>query len=157
MLGADDAREADTAYYRLVEGGQATVKLLGERIKPIAAADDAQIAALVEQLGHEQYSVRQKATDALARLGPLAEPALKAALESAEIEEVRMRARQLLTSISDPRQRAGEILRQLRSALVLERIGTPQAAAVLKRIAAGAPSAALTLRARECLERMGQR
>jgi len=108
----------------------------------------------VADLGNQRYSVRKQATDTLAKLGPLAEPALRRAKDSATVEEVRIRAKQLLASMDDPQQRAGGPLRQLRAALVLERIGSAKAVAVLRRLADGSPGANLTRRAAEALERI---
>ncbi len=152
-LGSDDARQADAAYYRLAAAGDEAVSVLSERIGAVNGPDVAEINKLVADLGDQRYSVRKQATDSLAKLGPLAEPALRRAEDSA-VEEVRIRTQQLLASMDDPQQRAGAALRQLRAALALERIGTPRAIEVLRRLAAGAPGANLTRRAAEAVERI---
>ena len=153
-LAEADAAAADEAFYRLAEGGTAAVGLLAERMSPVAGPAPATIRKLLAELGHEQYGVRKQATDALAQLGPLAEPALRLAESSTDVEEVRLRARQLLTALDSPRDRSGKMLRQLRAALVLENIATPEAMALLKKLAAGSPGANLTRRANEVLDRI---
>jgi WD40 repeat protein len=153
-LAGEDARQADAAYYRLAAAGDEAVGVLAESLAAVEGPDAAAIDKLVADLGDQRYGVRKQATDTLAKLGPLAEPALRRAKDSAAIEEVRMRARQLLASMDDPQQRAGGPLRQLRAALVLERIGSAKAVAVLRRLAAGSPGANLTRRAAEALERI---
>jgi HEAT repeat protein len=153
-LAGDDARQADAAYYRLVAVADEAVSVLAESLAAVEGPDAAAIDKLVAGLGDQRYEVRKQATDSLAKLGPLAEPALRRAKDSAAVEEVRMRARQLLASMDDPQQRAGGGLRQLRAALVLEQIATPKAVAVLRRLAAGSPGANLTRRAAEALERI---
>lgn len=153
-LAGEDARQADAAYYRLAAAADEAVSVLAERIVAVEGPDAAAIDKLVADLGDERYDVRRQATDSLAKLGPLAEPALRRAKDSTTIEEVRIRAKQLLASMDDPQQRAGVALRQLRAALVLERIATPKAVAVLRKLAAGSTGANLTSRAAEALERI---
>ncbi len=153
-LASEDARQADVAYYRLAAAADEAVSVLAERIVAVEGPSAAAINKLVADLGDQRYGVRKQATDSLAKLGALAEPALRRAKDSATIEEVRIRAKQLLASMDDPQQRTGAALRQLRTALVFERIGTPRAIALLRRLAAGSPGANLTRRAAEALERI---
>lgn len=156
-LADQDAEAADDAFYRLAEGGSAAVRVMAEGMSAVEGPDQATISRLVTDLGHEEYGVRKQATEALAQLGPVVEPALRLAEASSDAEEVRLRARQLLASLDDPRDRTGDALRQLRAALVLEEIATPEAVALLKKLAAGSPGANLTRRAAEALERIQNR
>src|SRR6476659_5022558 len=57
-----------------------------------------EIASAIRQLGHTRYGVREEATKRLWQAGAAAEPALHAALKSADAEVVR-RARSLLDKI----------------------------------------------------------
>ena len=156
-LADEDARRADAAYYRLVAAADEAVSVLAQRTEAVNGPDAATLDKLVADLGDERYNVRKQATDSLAKLGPLAEPALRRAMASATVEEVRIRAKQLLASMDDPQQRSGQALQQLRATLLLERIATPKAVAVLKKLAAGAQGANLTRRAAEALERIEDR
>jgi HEAT repeat protein len=106
-------------------------------------------------MGHHRFGVRKQATAELARLGPLAEPALRRALAESQSEEVRARAQQLLAALDEPHQRSGQALRQLRAVHVLERIGSQEAKAVLRKLAGGSPSATATQRAAAALDRLG--
>jgi gas vesicle protein len=92
-----------------------------------AAADAKQLKKLIHELGSDDFSVREKATQGLTDIGRTALPALREALQSADAE-VRQRARRVMDSIqtstkylleslkdSDPSQRkeAAEILERL--------------------------------------------
>jgi len=153
-LAEADAAVADEAYYKLAEGGLATVGLLAKEMSPVEGPAPVRVRKLLDDLGHERYHVRKQATDILAQLGPLVEPALRVAESSTDVEEIRLRVRQLLTSLDNPRDRTGKMLRQLRAVLVLEQIATPEATTLLKKLAAGAPGAHLTRRADKALNRI---
>jgi hypothetical protein len=143
------------AIQGLIASGEAAVKVLQERMESVQGPSSEQIAKLIGELGHGQFAVRKRASDALGRLGPLAEIALRqAAASETSGEEVRARAHQLLDALDDPQQRSGEMVRQLRALYVLERIASPQARDVLRKLAAGAPQATLTQRAAGALERL---
>jgi len=157
VLAEPDAKAADEAFYLLAEASNAAVRVLAERIAAVEGPDPSTISKLVSELGDEQYGVRKHATEALAQLGALVEPALRLAESSSDVEEVRLRARQLLRSLDNPLDRTGQVLRELRSALVLEEIATPEAVALLEKLAAGSPQANLTRRANEALERIKSR
>ena len=52
---------------------------------------------------------------------------------------------------------SGDLLRRLRAIDVLERIGSPEAARILRDLAGGAPSAGETLEAKTASERLAHR
>jgi len=60
---------------------------------------DRQVAALVAELGHDDYAVRESASAKLAALGPAAADALLAAAESGGDLEIALRARWLVDSL----------------------------------------------------------
>ena len=64
-----------------------------------AAPAEADIQALIRQLGDDSFETRTKATDALKALGAKAAPALRDAVKGADSEEVRWRAEQLLLQL----------------------------------------------------------
>jgi outer membrane protein assembly factor BamB len=72
---------------------------------PEVEVDPRELAALVEQLGHDAFDVRQAAFERLSSLGLAARPALVGALQHAD-PEVRTRARRCLGEILDADQRA---------------------------------------------------
>ena len=93
-----------------------------------AAPDAKQLKKLIHDLGADEFSVREKATQALSEIGRPALPALREALQQSTDAEVRQRARRVMDSIQtstkylleslkdpDPAQRkeAAEILERL--------------------------------------------
>ena len=93
-----------------------------------AAPDAKQLKKLINDLGADQFSVREKATQALSEMGRPALPALRETLQQSTDAEVRQRARRVMDSIQtstkylleslkdpDPAQRkeAAEILERL--------------------------------------------
>ena len=84
-------------------------------------------------------------------------PACRKALEGNPPAEVRRRLEPLLEKLArearelPPGQRRG-----LRALEVLERIGTPEARALVQQLAAGAADARLTLEAQAALKRMAK-
>jgi hypothetical protein len=76
-------------------------------------------------------------------------------LEGQPSEEVR---RQVKAILDAPRPvPSGETLRTIRAIQVLERIGTPEAQGVLKKLATGAEAARETREAKEALERLSHK
>jgi HEAT repeat protein len=80
--------------------------------------------------------VRQKATEALEKLGEGALKPLRQALEGKPSVELRRRVEQLLAKL-DLSITSGEGLRVARAIEVLERIGTAEARQVLRDLAEG--------------------
>jgi len=93
-----------------------------------AAPDAKQLKKLIQDLGSDDFSVREKATQGLSEIGRPALPALREALQQSTDAEVRQRARRimdliqtstkyLLESLKDPdpaqRKEAAEILERL--------------------------------------------
>jgi WD40 repeat protein len=143
-------RSADGEGYRqiplLVAGNARTVTLLRTGIERLGKQQD-EIRQWVTDLDSSDYDVRQNATKQLSRLGSDAVLALTAATEHASLE-VRRRA----TSVLDGFRRTGETvpitglvggnLKLVRAVAVLERIGTPEAKALLGELAKGTGPAA---------------
>jgi hypothetical protein len=116
---------------------------------------DKVIAKLVEDLDSPVFTIRQRATEELAKVDRLAEPALRKALSGQPSLELRRRVRELLDQLAAfP---SGEHLRQVRAVETLEHIGTADAQAVLKRLASGAPNARQTREAKAALQRLTSR
>jgi hypothetical protein len=155
-MGGDDAVRADRAAWALAAAPQQAVALLRGRLRPAAAVDSRHIARLVADLDHARYAVRQRAEQALAKLGDRAEPALRQALEGQPSLEMRRRVVLLLEKVTGPVS-GPEPLRSLRAVEVLERIDTPEARRVLTALADGAPGALLTREARASLDRLARR
>jgi RNA polymerase sigma factor (sigma-70 family) len=151
-LASTDAHQAYRAYQLLLAAGDPAVSVLRANLRPAAAADPRQIARLVADLDHERFVVRDQATRELRALGPLAQPALNAALAANPPLELRRRLESLLESCDlakSPRQ-----LREVRAVEVLEHLGTPAARKLLEALAGGATEARLTQEAKAALRRV---
>lgn len=72
---------------------------------PAPAARSAEIDALVEALGHDDFRTRESASNKLAAHGEAARPALEEALRTSTSPEVRWRAEQLLRRLEGGRER----------------------------------------------------
>jgi hypothetical protein len=156
-LEAADAARAYQALGDLVSVPGPAVRFLKARLRPPAAqkGDAERAARLVADLGSERFVVRQKANDALARLGDAAEAPLRRALAGRPSAEVRLRAEKLLAQLEPPV--CPRRLRVMRALEVLEHIGTAEAQGVLGGLAEGSPEALLTQDSRASLERLARR
>ncbi len=155
-LDAPNPAKAYDTVARLAEAPQAAVTLLRQRLKPAAGVDAKHIDQLIGQLNDDDFSVREKATDELAKIGAPAEKALRKAAESAPSAEVTRRVADLLKKI-DSGAVSGEGLREARALEVLETIDTPEARKLLEELSKGAADAALTREAKAALERLARR
>jgi RNA polymerase sigma factor (sigma-70 family) len=152
-LAGSDAAKAGQAMGQLLAAREHTVTLFKQHIRPAQPADPQRLASLLGDLDSEQFAVRDKASQEIEKLGDLAEPALRKALDKSPPPEARRRLEQLLTQVEGGIP-SGERLRGLRAVEVLEHIGTPEARELLKKLAEGAPEAHLTREAKAALERL---
>ncbi|HZY87433.1 MAG TPA: sigma-70 family RNA polymerase sigma factor [Gemmataceae bacterium] len=136
-LAGDDAAAAYRALWGLAGAPEQALPLLKKGLAaPAGGRDDKRVAALLAELDHDEFAVRERAEAALAKLGPAAGPALRKVLEGAPSAEVRSRVERLLkvTTVALP---SGEELRRLRALEVLEQINTPEARRQLEEVARG--------------------
>jgi hypothetical protein len=152
-LASEDPRRAWRAVWMLA-GAPLSVAFLGQRLRPAAPVDAAQVARWIAELDAEDFAVRQRAAAALSELGEIAAPALHRALEVRPSAEVRRRLGELLQELSRPSPRQ---LQQVRALEALEYADTPAARHILEELAGGAPQARLTLEARAALGRLAGR
>jgi RNA polymerase sigma factor (sigma-70 family) len=153
-LGSKDAARARRAVWALAATPNKSVPLLRERLRPVPAAASRRVARLIADLDDEQFDVRQKATRELEKQSAEVEPALLQALEEGPTLEQRKRLERLLEPLQARQTRMpGELLRCLRAVEVLERCRTPEARAVLERLAGGGRGYRLTEAARAALGR----
>jgi RNA polymerase sigma factor (sigma-70 family) len=152
-LAHEDAARADRALWTLVAGAEQSVPYLREQLRPIPAADRAQLARWIAALGSESFPARQAASRELAALGERAEPALVEILRGAASAEVRRRAEDLLERLRGPVPSL-ERLRTIRAVAVLEQIGSTEARQVLEGLARGASGARLTQEAAGTIDRL---
>lgn len=154
-LGGKDAKTAYEAQWALVEVGEKTVGLLRARLAPAVSAGP-RVKQFLANLDSKRFAVREAAFRELKKLGPAIEADLREALREKLSSEVRTRVESLLAPLNR-HPATPEELRQTRALQVLERIGTEEAQAVLRRVAEGAPGAWVTGEARAVLERLDRR
>jgi hypothetical protein len=150
-LAGDSAARAYDAVWSLVAAPEQALPLLRQRLLSAPRPDAKTVASLIEDLDSGEYSVRQKASRELARLGEAAVPAVQQALEGKPPPEVRRRLQQQL---DQSRRWSGERLRDHRAIQVLEHIGTRAARVMLETLADGAPGVYRTEAARQALRRL---
>jgi WD40 repeat protein len=154
-LANADARKAYLALWALAADPEQTLARLRERLRPAAAVDSKRVQRLIADLDSEEFLVRQKASEELARFGAQVVPLLKKILEGDPSTEVRQRIEALLDKqtkvVTSPEAR-----RDRRGMEVLEQIDTPAAEMWLKRLASGAPESWITVQARAALGRRGK-
>lgn len=152
-LAAADAARAYAAVWKLADDPQRILPLMQEKLSPIVSAAPELIEALFKELEHNDYQVRQKATQKLRDLGDAATPSLRQALKAKLSLEQRRRIEALLETEKTPRPLTNEELRAVRAVHVLEQIGSSEAQALLDRLAQGADSARLTQAAQAAIAR----
>jgi RNA polymerase sigma factor (sigma-70 family) len=148
-----DARRSYRAMAALAAAPAQAVGLLRDKLRPVAAPDAKRVAELIRKLDGDSFEERESAARELKGLGEGAEAALRKALDGELSPEPRRRLREVLEAVDGTQER----LRKLRAIEVLERIGTADARALLRRLAAGAPGAWMTLEASRSLQRLERR
>jgi len=151
-LAKPDANAAFAATRKLLTDRGPTVEMLKDRLRPVPKVEDGRIDKLVADLAGG-FSARRKAAEELERLGELAVPQLRKALEGNPALEFRQRVERLLEKATVQKPQ-GDQLREVRAIELLELAGTPEAKKVLDSLAAGAAGARLTREAEAAMSRM---
>jgi len=151
QLLAGDAKRAFLAVERLGHP-DALPFFEKELLKPAPKLDAAKIDQWLRDLDSTRFADREQATAELAKLGDAAAPNLKKALEQKPSAEAARRLRELLDK-TGLYNLTGEKLRQWRALEAIERIRTPAARELLRKLAAG-PEGLLAEEARIALKRL---
>jgi RNA polymerase sigma factor (sigma-70 family) len=146
-----DASKAYDAVWALVAAPEQAVPFLQKHFSPVPRSDEKRVARLIADLDSDDFVVRQKAAEALRKLGDTVAFDLRKALDGKPSLEVRHRLEQLL---DQSRDWTLERLRDHRAIQALEHIGTPQAKEVLQKLAAGAPKTLRTEESKAALRRL---
>jgi RNA polymerase sigma factor (sigma-70 family) len=152
-LADGDPAAAYDAMCQLCAMPTEAVPSLRKHLAPVAAVGRDPVVRLVADLDSDEYTVRTRAAEALARQGEAAVPLLRTALTDTASPEVRRALTEVLRQLEG---QTPKLLRQLRAIEVLEHIVTPQSRAVLSELAAGAAGARQTEAAQAALGRMGK-
>src|SRR5205823_2553691 len=124
-------------------------------LRPVPSGPQEPIQKLIDDLGRDNFPLRERATKGLEKLGEKAIPALTRALAKKPLPEVRRRIEALLDKAEAQLQGTSkESLQPLRAIAVLERMHTAEAIALLRTLAEGAEEARLTQEARASLTRV---
>jgi hypothetical protein len=108
---------------------------------------------LLAELDDDDLDVRDRASAEVERLGDAAAPALREALGRKPSLEAALRMERILERVGW-KKIDGSHARLLRAVEALEQIGTPEAAEVLRSVAAGPDGSRLTDEARAALARL---
>jgi hypothetical protein len=150
---AGDAPSAYDALQTLRSAPLQVVPYLRGRMQPVKI----DVARLIADLDSDDFSVREKASQQLARYGRVIEKALKQALEEKPSLEVRRRIEDLLMQIRDASDVVRASPREVRCIELLESIGNVEARRVLQILAGGIAEAELTQEAKASLARLARR
>jgi hypothetical protein len=115
--------------------------------------DAVRVNRLVVELGSDDFKARQKATEALGKLGDAAAPALRQALAGNPTLELRRRAERLLADVQE-RPPSPQRLRIMRAVEVLERLRTPEARQALEGLTKSAADPRVPAEAEPALRRL---
>ena len=146
-----DASVAWPAIANLTQAAPQTLTLFQERLRPAMDAPTERVRRLVSELDSSDFKVRDTASRELDKLGDLAVPALRHALDDNPALEMRQRIETLLAAARFVHQ--PEALRRLRVIHVLEQIGTPEARILLHKLRQGSKAARETAAAARALKR----
>ncbi|HYT87319.1 MAG TPA: WD40 repeat domain-containing protein, partial [Gemmataceae bacterium] len=159
----DNAAAAYPAIWRLGQGNKEVVAFLKGRLRPVSGETlEERARRLIADLDDKKFVVRERSLAELKGLGNEAAAVLREALMGNPPLEARRRIEQLLMGIEQLPRRgpgvlSGERLRTLRALQVLERIGTPEARAVMQILAEGRAAARETIAAQAALQRLARR
>ena len=148
-----DAPRAYPALWSMVRAAGATVRLLNRRLRPTPTLKDGDFERWIADLDHSKYAERIRAIQRLQEFGPEALPALRRSARQPRSLETRRRLEGIL-AVLERKVPPPEVLRDLRAIQALEMIATPEARALLHRLANGGHHSAKTQAARAAVERL---
>ena len=155
-LVSNDAARAYRAIWRLSAVTDQLVPFLKERVRPAPAATRTDVARWIADLDSDDFAVRERAAEELARLGEAVVTQLREALAGKISEEARKRLEKLLKTADGPFL-AGNRLREVRAVTALEYAGTIDATKFLQQLTKGGPDARLTREAKAAIARLATR
>lgn len=148
-----DPKTAFGAVQTLHAAPAEAVAVLRAAVKPAVGPDPEAVKQWIAELADEDFAVRETAEKELTRQAPLVADAARAARSAKPTPEQDRRLARVLTAADKP---TADDLRGVRAVGVLMRIGTPEAVAGLKELAAGAAGAEVTRSAAEALKWVGR-
>jgi RNA polymerase sigma factor (sigma-70 family) len=155
-LAGSDAAAGYRAVRALAADPASSVAYLRGHLRPVAVADEKDVARRIADLDSESFEVREKATRELEKYGEAVLGALRKALAGKPTPEARRRLEGLVKRQEEVGTPSPENLRALRAVEVLELVGSLESRSVLDALARGAPGAHRTEDARRALRRLPQ-
>ena len=153
-LVSDKAAQAHQAIGILVAAPKQSVPFLRSRLQPTPVAEAGKIQRWIADLDSDQFAVRESASKELAKFDAQIESHVRKALKRNVAPETARRLERILSTVESLDSNA---VRTIRSITILERIGSPDARAVLEALAGGAPGSLATEEATESLQRLLRR
>jgi WD40 repeat protein len=153
-LIGEDTTKAHQVIGTLTLSPKESVPFLRGRLRPAPVLDAEKIAKWIADQDSPTLAVRQAAKKALENAIGQAVMPIQETLKTNVSLEARLRLVQILNALDVP---SPDTLRTIRAIMTLERIGSPDAQAVLQKLASGAPGARETEEAKTSLERLKQR
>lgn len=148
-LASANAIESEPALWDIVYCPEAP-NLLRKVVRPQRGMAAERLKHHVAGLDADDFETRARAEAALLAHGPGATRALRETAETTSSLEGRLRIQRILRRWAT----APEARRLSRAVLALEKLGTPEAKGLLKKLAAGEPGAPLTVDAKAALKRL---
>jgi hypothetical protein len=138
-LAGADAVQAHRAVGALIGAPRLAVPFFQQhKPRPVSRQSRERLARLIADLDHDNFNVREKASQELEKQGELAELAFQQALAGKPSPELRLRVNRLLEKLAAAPSK--ENLRWLRAIQVLEQVGGAEAIQLLKTFAKEAPA-----------------
>ncbi|HEY7158441.1 MAG TPA: WD40 repeat domain-containing protein [Gemmataceae bacterium] len=157
-LARADAATAHRAIWKLTAGAKDSIPFIQEHLRPVAPVDERTTARFVADLDSDRFETRQEATKQLEKLGELAVPVLRKALQPKSPLETRKRVERLLEKVgAEQEEPSPDRLRMRRALEALEHMDTPAARQALEQYTKGAAGAELTEQAKAALQRLARR
>ncbi|MBI3823500.1 MAG: WD40 repeat domain-containing protein [Planctomycetes bacterium] len=151
-LADPDAEKGYRAMWSLVAQPKETTQTLQNWA---GAKGGKPVERLIAELDDDEFNARERASNELQRLGGVADPALRRALQNTLSVEARRRIERILaTREGGLAKGADEHLRLLRLIEALEHLGNTDARALLAHLAKQAPTADAALLSKSALERL---
>ncbi len=154
-LAADDSTMAFQSCWALVAAAEQSVPILRDRLKPVVAVDDAKVQKWIADLDSDEITVRDAATKELKKLGSQAAAAIEKSMKGTLTPETRQRLERIAEELDEVVEPA--TLRVIRAVMVLEKIGSPEARAILQTLAKGAKGVRETEESKAALARLKAR
>lgn len=154
-LAVTDPRVAYRASGCLLAQPKVALRLFQENLREVREADTEPIRRRLRELEDRRFAVRQRATQELEQTPAEWAFLLRQALMAGPDLELRRRL-EAVREVASVNAYSAETVRSLRAVAVLERIGDPEARALLRRLAVGLPDAPLTQQAQAALRRLAE-